>query len=111
MKKILLLVFMLLMITNVSFAMQGIVGVQTINGVMPGMSRSEVLAAWGEPLAEKDIFAYFKPGGLEAMFWTSQRPKGVVYLCGITAKNNPQLVLQPSGIAIGMTKDEIRSAK
>lgn len=109
MKKILLLVSMLLMITNVSFAMQGIVEVQTINGVMPGMSRSEVLAAWGEPLAEKDVFAYFKPGGLQAMFRTSDNPKGVVYLRDITAKNNPQLVLQPSGIAIGMTKDEIIS--
>ena len=109
MKKILLLVSMLLMITNVSFAMQGIVEVQTINGVKVGMSSAEVLAAWGQPLAEKKGFYYFKPGGLEGLFWSSQRPQGVVYLCDITAKNNPQLVLQPSGIAIGMTKDEIIS--
>ncbi len=118
MKRILAMLVGLLMIANVTFAMAGFVDIQTINGVHVGMSADEVVAKWGEPI-KTDMVGYvmgnptyrfyFKPGGLEAGFftWSFSGKVNDPYLSRVTAKNNPQLVLQPSGVGIGATSEEV----
>ena len=118
MKRILALLAGLLMIANVTFAMAGYVEVQTINGVHIGMSADEVVAKWGEPI-KTDMVGYvmgnptyrfyFNPGGLEAGFftWSFSGKVNDPYLSSVKAINNPQLVLQPSGVGIGATTEEV----
>ncbi|WP_295359372.1 hypothetical protein [uncultured Succiniclasticum sp.] len=109
MKKIIALVFGLLMMVNAAFAMEGFVEQQTINGVHCGMSPDEVVAKWGQPISQegREDF-YFNPGGLKAHFYTTINfSKEVTCLSRVYAKNNPQLVLKPSGVAIGMSEQEV----
>lgn len=106
MKKILFLLAMLLMIVNVSFAMTGLIEMQTINGVHVGMLPQEVEQKWGQPLAKEYNGFFFKPGGLYGEFHTNG-DTNVKYLRLIRAQNNPQLVLQPSGVSIGMSEQEV----
>jgi len=118
MKRILALLVGLLMIANVTFAMAGYVDIQTINGVHIGMSADEVVAKWGQPI-KTDMKGYvmghpvyrfyFNPGGLQAGFftWSFKGNVNDPYISRITATNNPQLVLQPSGVGIGTTSVEV----
>ena len=114
MKKIMALLVGLFVFANVAFAMSGYVEVQTINGVHIGMSADEVVAKWGEPI-KTDMVGYvmgnptyrfyFNPGGLDAGFftWSFSGKVNDPYLSTVTAINNPQIVLQPSGVGIGVT--------
>ena len=118
MKKIMALLVGLFVFANVAFAMSGYVEVQTINGVHIGMSADEVVAKWGEPI-KTDMVVYvmgnptyrfiFNPGGLEAGFftWSFSGKVNDPYLSTVTAINNPQIVLQPSGVGIGVTTEEV----
>ena len=105
MKKILFLLAMLMMIVNVSFAMTGVIDQQTINGVHAGMTAEEVVSKWGQPIAQegRNDF-YFNPGGLLGHFYTT--PNNVALITSIRAKYNPKIVLNPSGVAIGMSREE-----
>ena len=106
MKRILVLLAALLMIANVSFAMSGFVDQQTLNGVHCGMSPDEVVAKWGKPISQADSTSfYFNPGGLKGDFYTNK--KRVTFLRKIYAENNPQLVLKPSGVTMGMSEEEV----
>lgn len=110
MKRILTLLVGLLMIANVTFAMAGFVEIQNINGVYPGMGADEVVAKWGKPIDFKSNYYYFNPGGLAGYFYTSSVFTGKLndpYLNEIKAINNPQIVLKPSGVAIGSTAEEL----
>ncbi len=108
MKRIIALLVGLLMIANVTYAMAGFVDQQTINGVHCGMSPDEVVAKWGQPIKQKDRDTfYFNPGGLSGYFYRTM--KGVTYLSRIYAENNPQLVLKPSGVTMGMSEEEVIS--
>lgn len=107
MKKILALLIGFLMIANVTFAMAGFIEMQTINGVRCGMSPDEVVEKWGQPIAqESESEFYFNPGGLCGRFNRNMK-NGIIYMEFINAKGNPQLVLKPSGVTIGMSKEKV----
>ena len=108
MKHFILVLVSFMMFVNSAFAMTGIIPVQSVNGVQCGMSVNEVTSKWGAPLKEYYGSYYFKPGGLMGDFFYSDRFK-VEYLNRIEIKNNPNIVVMPSGISVGMTRAEIKN--
>ncbi len=104
MKKIFTLLVGLMMLANVAFGMTGYVDVQSVNGVYAGMLPEEVVAKWGQPLQKDYNTYYFNPGGLSGRFFAGKDNQ--TYLIEIVAKN-PQLVLQPSGLSVGMSAAEV----